>query len=87
MAVGPRSSRFVTHYSDPQLAVEFASRRAGHRNRRHSVVQTQPGVWSVFELFRQPVGHCSQCGRPYPARACGPTHAVVYHEMQRELVV
>jgi hypothetical protein len=34
---------------------------------------TEPGA----ALFRVKIRQCSQCGKPFTERACGPTHAVV----------
>lgn len=28
---------------------------------------------------------CGQCGEPYTAKACGPTHALLHHEKQADL--
>ncbi len=34
------------------------------------------------EVFEAVPTRCSQCGQPFSARACGPTHALIHHEHQ-----
>lgn len=60
------------------LALWTANYLAAEQKLRHSV-RWENGKWQVYCLLTQPVGHCSQCGRPLPASACGPTHALHYH--------
>lgn len=39
--------------------------------------------WDITPEARER-GTCSQCGKPFEERACGPTHALVAHRLQQE---
>lgn len=34
-------------------------------------------------MTKKPTDRCSQCGKQFKDRACGPTHALIFHEAKR----
>lgn len=75
-------------------ALTWAAERVGQEAAKHAALLQRPGggfpegFGALRGVEREIRGRieteqrviCSQCGEPYHERACGPTHALIWHE-------
>lgn len=86
-----RASSTGEHYDRWEEALAEANVMASRSKEKTLVVRCRAhGRWTVWQLNEPITGvgvlACTQCGQPYSARACGPTHALVWHQMEQEVL-
>lgn len=88
--IGDRRATFMEHCDTWDAAMLSAGVYSSMSGMKNIVGKCHHGQWVVWEIntpVRVRPGHiCSQCGQAYSSRACGPTHALVWHRLEQEVL-